>query len=240
MSKCIVIVQARMGSTRLAAKMLLDLCGKPLISRVLDRVKFTKFIDFFILAVPDLTENDVLLNIAGLDYIQFKGSNLDVLDRFYNAVILNIRDIKDDDLIVRVCADNPLISSEEINRLIDFFLCGGYDFAFNNVPSYGNNYPDGLGAEILRFATLKWMWEKTTDLSHREHVTKYIWDNPNLYHFGVLHARPQIAFPMIKLDIDTQDDYKVIKKLYMELISTYGDINFTSEQVVNIYNKRLR
>jgi len=183
----ILIVQARIGSTRLPAKVLRDLCGKPLVQRVLERVKNSTLVDRFILAIPDTLENNVLSDFADSNsFLLSRGAEEDVLDRLYQAA-LNQRDDRHDNFsIIRVCADNPFVDPGEIDRLIKFFREGDFDYAFNHIPALGNMYPNGLGAEAMKFSVLKYLWRETKDLAHREHVTKYIWHHIERFKVGIL------------------------------------------------------
>jgi len=233
-----LIVQARIGSQRLPGKMLLNLCGKPLIERVLSRVRASQLVDHVICAIPDTSENDALGTLVeSLGYDCFRGSENDVLDRFYRALTTGNAPIQSDDSVVRICADNPFVDAGEIDRLIQFFNTGAYDFAFNNIPAFNNNYPDGLGAEIVSFVVLQKLWKQTTNAAHREHVTQFIWDNPDDYTIGVVPAPETIAFPDIKLDIDTKEDYFSMCTLYTNLTEAYGDILFSAQQIVDCYRK---
>ncbi len=233
MTRKIIIIQARLGSQRLHKKMLRDLCGKPLIQRVLERVNQSNLIDDFILAVPDSQENEELLFFAEKNnYISFQGKENDVLDRFFQAAKTCCNDLNDNTIILRACADNPFIDPSEIDRLISFFMDGEYDYAFNNRPADNNMYPDGLGAEIFKFSLLKKLWENAVTKSHREHVTLYALDNSHMFNIGTLKAPIQIAFPEIKLDIDTEEDFKWVEKIYSELNKKYGEKIFSSIEIV--------
>lgn len=229
----ILIVQARIGSTRLPKKMLLDLFGKPLLQRVLERVGNCTLADKLIVAIPDTAENDVLLEIIRLNgFSLFRGNEVDVLDRVYQAAINLCDNLEDETTIIRVCADNPFVDPDEIDRLIGFFLKGNYDYAFNHLPALDNMYPNGLGAEALRFSILKYLWEKAIELPYREHLTKYIWDNIEKFKVGVLPAPSCIRYPEIKLDVDTQEDFQRAQMLYKRLIEKEGERIFAAAEVI--------
>jgi len=218
----IVIVQARMGSSRLPGKMIKDICGKPLLERVLERVRAAKTVTDFIVAIPDTKNDTVLGDIAKqCDFLCFRGDEQDVLDRFYQAAITLMPTITDEDIIVRVWADNPFIAPEEIDRLIAFYQSGSYDFAFNHRPFLHNRYPDGLGAEILKFSLLRHMWQMTQKQAHREHVCQYVWDAMEEFAVGIVPAPDEIAAPSIKLDVDTDADFQWVSTLYTQLISAH-------------------
>ncbi len=207
--KVVAIIQARVGSTRFPKKILAKLGGHSLIDWILFRVLQATQIDQVIVAIPETLENQVLIPIVesyGCECVL--GSEQDVLARFVKAV-----DYSQADVVVRICADNPLIASEELDRLINYFLENNFDYAFNHIPKLDNQYPDGLGAEILSADLLKKIANQNSDLNHREHVTSYIWDHQDQYKMGVLKAPLEISYPSIKLDIDTPRDFKRLQTL---------------------------
>ncbi|MGA2622474.1 MAG: NTP transferase domain-containing protein [Bacteroidota bacterium] len=200
--KIVGIVQARMGSQRFPGKMKANLAGCPLIEWVLRRCLDSKSLDEVVLAVPYGPENDFLRNEAGrLKVTCVSGEEDDVLARFARAARYSSADI-----VVRICADNPLICASEIDRVVGLFLERRPDYAFNHVPRLGNNYVDGLGAEVLTSELLFRLSETATEKRQREHVTSFIWDNPGEFTMLTLSAPPEYAFPEIRLDVDTKED----------------------------------
>lgn len=218
--KVVAVVQARMGSSRLPGKMLMDLCGYPVLHWVLSRVRSARQANRVVLATTTLPRDDALVNLAaGLGVSVFRGSEADVLGRFIEAG----REAQAD-LVVRVCADNPLIAPEEIDRLIVFYRASleqGADperlYAFNHIPALGNRYPDGLGAEIFARTLLENIAHQTESPYDREHVTVYLWKNPGDYDLRPVPVPPEIAYPQIKLDVDTQEDLQRLRRLCVRL-----------------------
>lgn len=204
-----VIVQARIGSTRLKNKMLLELHDHKVIEWVLMRVKQCNIIDQFILAIPDTKENEILETYGKkYDYIISKGSEQDVLSRFYYAAYEN-----NAKQIVRVCADNPLIAPTEIDLLIDYYNENRFDYVYNHIPKE-NLYPDGLGGEIVSFETLKYIYENAVKAEHREHVFNYVWDNNEKFNIGTFNPNIyKLRHPEIKLDVDSISDYNYLQSL---------------------------
>ena len=154
--KTVIVIQARLGSSRLPCKTLLNLHGLPVIDWVVGRCARSE--------LADTRRDEVLarhLRAQGVN--TFRGSEQDVLSRMHGAAAAHGAD-----LVVRVCADNPLIWGGEIDNLIRFYqrehTAGNCDYAYNHIPR-NNLYPDGLGAEIVSFelftkamneATLSW------------------------------------------------------------------------------------
>lgn len=218
----IAIIQARMNSRRLPNKMLLDFHGHPICEWVFRRVLQANKINKVVFAIPEIEQDDLLetfLESIGAEV--FRGSEFDVVDRFYKvAKELNA------DHIVRICADNPLISPDEIDRLIDFYYRENCDYAYNHMPKK-NLYPDGLGAEICSMEILDEIHKKSYINSHREHLFNYLWDNENNYNIKTFNPPVNISYPQIKLDIDTPDDYEaLLSKKYM--------INMSAVEIINL------
>ncbi|TVZ55506.1 spore coat polysaccharide biosynthesis protein SpsF [Lutibacter sp. Hel_I_33_5] len=207
--KTVGIIQARMGSSRLPNKMLLILHGYSIIEWVIKRSMKSSLLDDVIVAIPNSQENDVLeIEILRLGAKVFRGDENDVLSRFYFAAKEN-----EAAHVVRVCGDNPLIDGKEIDNLIKYYSENSCDYAYNHIPK-NNNYPDGLGAEIVSFKTLKYLYETTKLPKHREHAFNYIWDNTSLYSIKTFNPLcKEIQHPKLKLDLDTLDDFNWLKKL---------------------------
>ena len=155
--KIIGIIQARMGSKRLPKKMSYYLGDYPIIDWVIQRSKKSKLIQKCVLATSTRTENDYLVERANKYSIDnYRGSEDNVLSRFVEIV-----NKENADVIVRICADNPFIDPDEIDRLLDNFLIYKPDYAFNHIPAMGNNYADGFGAEIFSSKVLNIISKKS-------------------------------------------------------------------------------
>jgi len=219
----VAIIQARMRSTRLPYKMMISLHGHPIIEWVLKRVKSSHKLDGIVVAIPQSPEDDILEKyLHSLEVDVYRGDEEDVLARFYEAAKL-----KNATHIVRVCADNPLISGEEIDNLIKFYFDNPCDYAYNHIP-LGNTYPDGLGAEIISFDLLEYLEKNAIEKKHREHCFSYITDHPNRFSIKTFDPiNKRIACPKLKLDIDTFEDYRRLSLKSFE-------IDTSAEELVKI------
>ena len=211
--KTVAIIQARLGSTRLPMKSLLTLRGHALIDWVVERVARASLLDEVVVACPD-TERDLVLaeHLERRHVRVVPGSEQDVLDRFAKAATA-----VNAGRIVRVCADNPLIWGEALDRLVREYDRGGCDYCYNHIPR-GNRWPDGLGAEIVSRELLDGIAAKACEPSQREHCLNYIWDNQT--QFGIRTFDPEedwLCRPDIKLDIDTPDDFCRLARLPLEI-----------------------
>ena len=234
-----LIVQARMGSTRLPGKSLLPLAGKPLVYRLLERVKRCKLVDQVILAIPIGERDDVLEKLAVESNVDcYRGSENDLLDRYYQAAKSAHADI-----VLRLPADNPVVEPREIDRLIKFHTEGNFEFSTNLSPFLGSNYPDGIGAEAINFKSLEEVWYEQPDARRREHLhlnfidytaeTNIIRRNCTI---GAPKCPKQFSRPDLVLDVNTNEQYKFISALYSALY--YTNPNFSIMDVVKWYDSK--
>ncbi|MFM9093983.1 MAG: cytidylyltransferase domain-containing protein [Acidimicrobiaceae bacterium] len=208
MSRVVAVVQARMGSSRFPGKMLAKLGDQELLSWVLSRVCAAKELDQVVLATSTSRDDDQLAELASnFEVLVVRGSQDDVLDRFTQAA----KESKAD-LVVRVCADNPFVAAEEIDRLVVAHKSGSFDYSCNHQQRLDNRYADGFGAEIISTFLLNEISKLTTLTLHREHVTSYVWDNSAKFKIQAVLAPRELAFPDIKLDIDTPEDLQKLNE----------------------------
>lgn len=231
MKRIVAVIQARMWSSRLPGKMMLSLHVHPIIEWVVRRVTAARGLDDVVVAIPDTRNDDILAQFIthNLKVKVYRGSEQDVLKRFLGAA-----EFAQASHVVRVCADNPLVSGEVIDDLIQFFNEHHCDYAYNQGDGGRTNaYPDGLGAEMVPFALLEWLDQHTTDARHREHCLTYIVDNPDQFTIKTFDPPDQrIACPWLKIDMDTLEDYCRLALKRFFITSTPYDIvqAFSEEQ----------
>lgn len=203
LGKTVAIVQARLGSSRLPMKSLLCLHGYPIIDWVTQRLSTARLLDKIIVATPDTPMDAVLReHLRSRNIAAMSGSENDVLSRFCDAARLTQADT-----VVRVCADNPLIWGEAIDRLLLFYSVTRCDYAYNHIPR-NNLWPDGLGAEVLSADLLFDLERKAKTPGQREHCLNYIWDNAEQFRIATFDPEePALRRPDIKLDVDTPQDF---------------------------------
>jgi spore coat polysaccharide biosynthesis protein SpsF len=237
-SKVVLILQARMGSSRLPGKSMMDLAGEPLVGRILERVKRCTRLDDIVLAVPD-TDYDKPLRVLADRYgvKVFAGSENDLVDRYYQAALANEADV-----IVRIPADNATPQPEEIDRMIEHHsFLGRPGFSSNLSVINDSGYPDGIGAEVFDFKLLKEVFETVTDPFKREHVHLNFFD----YESGeavdltwcpisTLQCPKEYRRPDLILDVNTKEQYEFMKRLYESLYPLKPD--FTIVDIINWYD----
>lgn len=198
-----------MGSTRLPGKVLLEVNKVPLLKIHLDRLHKSKNVDKIIVATTNNSDDDIIEKLSTeWGYEVFRGSENDVLDRFYQAV-KNLNP----EWVVRVTSDCPLIDSALIDSVVSFVKQKKCDYGTN---SFIENYPDGQDIEVFKFNALESAWFNAQLLSEREHVTPYIRNNSDQKGFTLFTA---INFPCefdysnIRMTVDQIQDFELISKL---------------------------
>ena len=205
-----VIIQARMGATRLPGKMMKDLLGKPVIAHVVDRVRLCKNVDNIWIATTESDSDDVLYNWAKDNSINcYRGSEKDVLDRYYRAAKKANADI-----IVRITGDCPLHDPDVIDRVISEFTSES-DYVSNIHPP---TFPDGLDVEVFSFSSLEKAWQEATLASEREHVTPYIWKNPHIFRMKNVENDEDLS--QYRITLDTKEDLLLIKNILEHIDKT--------------------
>ncbi len=214
------IIQARCGSTRFPNKVFADIDGRPLLFHVVDRLKYCKLIDDIIIATTIDSKDDSIAewcNSFGVRY--YRGSEEDVLNRYYNASKLF-----PSDFIVRITADDPFkepsVIDEVVNKLIDENL----DLVTNNFPP---TFPEGLDCEAFTFETLRTMEKTATDSFDREHVTQFVYRNPERFRIGNVSFEKNLS--KFRWTIDTMEDYEMIKAIYSRRKTKKGTILLMKE-----------
>ena len=174
--KTVAIIQARMGSSRLPGKVLMDLGGQTVLERVVRRVQHCKYVDEIVVATSILPVDDEIVATCGqMDVPVFRGSESDVLDRFLMAA-----DAHHADICVRITADCPLIDPGLSDEIIRLFKQANppVDYASNKIPQ---SYPRGLDTEVFTIAALKRAWQNASLPYERAHVTIYIYEHPEQF-----------------------------------------------------------
>jgi spore coat polysaccharide biosynthesis protein SpsF len=180
MPRTIAIIQARMGSSRLPGKVLLDICGKPMLQHVLERTQRAQTLDEVVVATTSQPEEAPIADFcASLGVPCTRGSLHDVLDRYYQAARAQRADV-----IVRITGDCPLIDPILIDQtagLIAGHPSGAADFACNRLPPpFRRSLPIGLDVEVCTFTALERAWGEATELFQREHVMPYLYEGVGL------------------------------------------------------------
>jgi spore coat polysaccharide biosynthesis protein SpsF len=215
-----VILQARSRSTRLPGKMTLPFYREKGILQVVIETTLKEFDrSRVVLATTDITEDDVLVEIAkAYDIGVYRGSENDVLQRFIEcARHFGFKDI------LRVCADNPFLRTEFMKSLVEAYMeapCDYYSYAFpDGTPTIRSHI--GLFAELVSLQALENAALKTDSPFYHEHVTNYIYSNDQVFNVKFKQL-PQVIQSRtdIRLTVDTPTDFSIVSALYALLKSS--------------------
>lgn len=221
--KVIGVVQARTGSKRLKNKVLMKLNNKSILNILLERLKKSKKLDDIIVATTIKKEDDAIEKLCNyLDINVFRGSEKDVLDRFYNA-----SKIYNGEIVVRITGDNPLTSIELIDKQVEYLLKNKFEYISTK------NIILGLGSEVITYDVLETAWKNAKEKYQREHVTPYIYENPNLFKIFYLEPPKCLKRKDIRLTIDTIEDFK----LYLELQKHFDLVNINIKEIIDFLDK---
>lgn len=211
-----IIIQARMGSSRLPGKTLKNLNGKPSLWHVYNRCKTSKCADIVVIATTQDKSDDQIDKFCKQHKIPcFRGSVNDVLSRYYNAA----KKFKID-VIARVTGDCPLTDPFTIDRVFKAYKDQKCDYISNAVPGE-RTFPRGLDVEVFSFAALEKAYNEATENTEREHVTPYLWQNKkNEYKRGKIVTAPKELRRNYRLTVDYQEDFALIDMIY-EKFSNY-------------------
>jgi spore coat polysaccharide biosynthesis protein SpsF (cytidylyltransferase family) len=215
-SKTTAIVQARMGSTRLPGKVLRPLAGRPMLVRIVERLRASTPIARVVVATSEQPGDEPIRTLCAQEGIDvFAGSELDVLDRFYRAAAAF-----GGDPLVRITADCPLVDPALVADLVGRYRSGGYDHigvatGAGAIFLNEGRYPDGLDAECFSCAALECAWREATSLQDREHVTPFLWRQPERFRCGQLTSAHD--YSRLRWTVDNEGDFALVARLYDEL-----------------------
>ncbi len=222
----LIIIQARMGSSRLPGKVLMDIEGKLLLERLISRIAPRKNEADLIIATTTLPEDDAIEQFCKSHGVAcYRGSDWDVLDRFYQAA-QQYHPLPDH--IIRICADNPLHSGKVVDFVVDQYFASGAEYCSNS--NHEPNYlEDGFDTEVFSYNALEKAWKEAKLLSDREHVCPYIKKTVKCLW---KKAHPEYQF---KLSVDTIMDLNAVRTIFREL---ENKPDFSIEEVVQLLKRK--
>lgn len=219
------IVQARMGSSRLPNKVMMPINEKPLLAYCIERIRQSKYIDQVIIATTTEPQDDVIFNWCNINNIAcYRGSENDVLDRYYQAA-----QHYDLDIVVRVTSDCPFVDSKIIDMLITNLLVQDCDYTSNRWKK--RSWPHGLDVEVMTNDALSKAWENADKPHEREHVTPYILEHSEVFHIIEMPYHKNLSD--IRLTVDYKEDMEFVSKLLPLLHKQYG-MNYKWQNIIKI------
>lgn len=221
------IIQARTGSTRLPNKIFSTVSGHPLLWHVWKRITYTKLINTIIIATTNKKEDDIVERWANENKILiYRGSEKDVLSRYYNAALEHGLDI-----IVRITSDDPFKDPILIDEAIRVLIDNNLNFVYNNKPP---SFPEGLDVEIFDFKSLEIANTNSSSPFEREHVTQFFFNNiDNFRHFNITSKE---NYSSLRWTIDEDRDLEMATIVY-ENLYTENKI-FLYQDILNLIKKK--
>lgn len=206
----LAIIQCRMGSSRLPGKALLPIIeGKGALELMLERVQYAKSLHQVVVATTDKKEDDPVVKLCDrLGVRTFRGSESDVLDRYYKcAKVFGAQKT-----IVRLTADCPLIDPELVDQFVDYYHHHSYDYVADRPH---HTYPDGIDVEVFSLKSLEQSWAEGKTVAEREHVTYFIYTHPEKFKIGTINAYEDLSHH--RWTLDEPADLEFIKQVYSRL-----------------------
>ena len=228
----VIIVQARMSSSRLPGKVLLPILGKSLLHRMMERLQMIKHKAQIVIATSGEINDDIIEQEATeIGVPCFRGSMNNLLDRHYQAAKKY-----NATTVLKIPSDCPLIDPEIIDRVLDFYFNqpGIYDYVSNLHPP---SFPDGNDVEVMTMACLARVWNEANRPLELEHTTPFIWENQEKFSIGNVIWNNGLDYSMShRFTIDYEADYLFIKRVFEELYPQ--NPGFSCEDIISLLERK--
>lgn len=213
-SQSAAIIQARMGSTRLPGKVLKPIGGKSMLQRVVERVQRTWHLEDVIVATTGKKRDDIIASkVEGWGHTVFRGSEQDVLNRYYRAATHY-----EVDPIIRINADCPLADPGVIADAIEQFRTNQPDYASTSIR---RTFPLGIGAEVFTYGVLESAWRNADEPYQRSHVTPHIYEHPGDFDLYPVTTN-QGDYSHLRWTVDTESDLAFVRAVYDRLSNEHA------------------
>ena len=217
----LVVLQARMSSTRLPGKVMSQINGHPMIYWEISRISKAKLVNKTVVAISDQSSDDILANyLESIHQEYIRGSLDNVLSRYVKA-----EENYNPSAIIRLTADCPLVMPELIDQYLEIFYKSNFDYLSNTLEL---SYPDGLDIEIIRPGIFKELLEFNLSEEEKEHVTLGVYSRKDK--FRTHNVSNQTNISDFRWTVDTLDDLVFVKSVYEHFESK--EMNFTFEDVL--------
>jgi spore coat polysaccharide biosynthesis protein SpsF len=226
--KIVATIEARMSSTRLPGKVLMPLAGKPNLERLIERLRRSAYLDDIVIATTTNPADDAIVSFAeGVGCKVWRGSEENVLER-----VLEAAQSVGADLIVEITGDCPLVDWRHVDRLIEIYTDGGYDYVANNME---RTFPRGMDVQVFSVQTLSEVNTLTQDPVDQENVSIYIYNHPERYRLYNWAAEGRMARKDLRVTLDTREDYQLLNTIFEKLLPANSD--FSAEEVIALFEK---
>lgn len=222
----VATIEARMASSRLPGKVLLPVLGRPLLDLMIERVRYSSGVDRIVVATTENPKDDAIEALAhSVGVGCFRGSEQDVMCR-----VLGAAQAFDADLLIELTGDCPLIDPSLIDEVISQHVASGADYT-SNIHE-GDRYPLGMAVQAFSTAVLADAAGRTEDVQDREHVSYYIYRNPDRYCLCYVVAPPHLTDPELRLTVDEREDYELVSTIIRALYPVSP--RFGLKEILNI------
>jgi len=204
--KIVAIIEARMTSSRLPGKVLMEVLSKPILHYLISRLKRVRLLNEIVLATTTNSTDDILVDFANKENIKnYRGSENDVMARVFEAA-----ESVDADLIVEITGDCPIVDPNIVEQVIQTYINNNYDYVNNvNVRSY----PDGMDVQVFSKNVLERSLKMTKEALDHEHVTLHIRNHPEIFSHLNLVAPKNLWWPDLGLTLEERSDFELLKKI---------------------------
>ncbi|WP_096702429.1 glycosyltransferase family protein [Magnetospirillum sp. 15-1] len=227
--KIIATIEARMTSSRLPGKVLLPAQGKPMLARMVERLRMVPSLDGIVVATTvNATDDPIEVLAAELGIGCWRGSEDDVLAR-----VLDAAHAFDADVIVELTGDCPLIDPVIVEQCVQAYRAAGVDYLSNVME---RTYPIGMDTQVFATRILDDVARRTSDPTDHEHVSLYIYRHPDLYSLKNVAAPPELYDPELRLTLDTPQDYQMIDQVFAALLP--GGAGFSLADILALLKAR--
>lgn len=230
--KVLIVVQARMLSTRLPGKVMMPILGESLLARMIERLQMIRHEILLVIAATESPADDAIEQEATrLNVPCYRGDMNNLLDRHYQAAKKYNADV-----VLKIPSDCPLIDPRIVDQALDFFFANKdqYDYVSNLHPA---SWPDGNDVEIMTMACLEAAWKNASRPMELEHTTPYIWENQDKFRIGSVHWSTGLDYSMShRFTIDYADDYQFINRVFEELYPV--KCNFSCEDILQLLERK--
>lgn len=227
--KVIATVEARMASTRLPGKTMKPLLGKPVLHRVIERIRRAGRVEDVVVATTVNPADEVIVDYCRREGIpHHRGSEEDVLGR-----VIETAQRRGGDVIVQLGADCPFYDPALIDQLVEIYLGGGWDYVANDMTL---TFPEGVDAHVVARRTLEEVAAKTSRPQDRDDVPRYIWEHPAEYRIFNLQAPAALHAPHVRLTLDYPEDFELTEAIYAALYPRNPD--FSTLDVLRLLEER--
>jgi spore coat polysaccharide biosynthesis protein SpsF len=227
-AKIVIVVQARMSSSRLPGKVLLPILGESLLYRMIERLQMVKHpVQIIIATSTDANDDAIETEAAQIGVPCYRGSLDNCLDRHYQA-----GKKYNAGMVIKIPSDCPLIDPRIIDDVLSFYFEheGEYDFVSNLHPA---TFPDGNDVEIMTMSCIEKTWKEASRPLELEHTTPYIWENPDKFRIANVIWHNGLDYSMShRFTIDYSEDYQFIKRVYEELYPAKPD--FSCDDILSL------